>query len=154
MDRTSVENQLAIDEGKRLTVYLDSLGKPTVGIGHLVLMSDNLQVGNTITEAQCDQFFQDDLNHAIAHAEILFPNLPTYPEAVQESVVNMTYNLGQAGLAKFPKFCAAIKAQDWAGAVAQLTGTLWQKQVGPRADRIIAAIASCEDDPEETIQPA
>lgn len=127
-------------------MYLDSLGIPTGGIGHKILPCDNLKVGDAISDALIDQWFSDDLSHAITHCEIIFPDLMSYPEAIQECLVNMTFNLGANGLAgKFPKFCAAIKAKDWQEAVHQLQGTLWQKQVGARADRIIAALQFCAD---------
>ena len=37
-------------EGKSNKVYPDSVGKPTVGIGHLVTKSDNLVIGDTISD--------------------------------------------------------------------------------------------------------
>ena len=36
MDLDKLREQLTIDEGKVLEVYLDHLGLPTVGIGHLI----------------------------------------------------------------------------------------------------------------------
>ena len=38
------------EEGIKREVYLDSLGKPTVGIGHLVRPEDNLKVGQVISQ--------------------------------------------------------------------------------------------------------
>ena len=37
MNREQVQKQLAIDEGVVNEVYLDHLGYPTFGIGHLIL---------------------------------------------------------------------------------------------------------------------
>jgi GH24 family phage-related lysozyme (muramidase) len=45
-------------EGVRLVVYLDSLRKPTVGIGHLVIPADKLNVGDKITSQQVSAFFK------------------------------------------------------------------------------------------------
>ena len=140
MDRFKIEAQLRIDEGQVLSVYADSLGKLTCGIGHLLLESDGIPmvVGTPITQEQCDTFFQNDLNHAIAHCEILFQNLLALPEIAQECLVNMTFNLGAGKLATFRHFVAAVKSEDWEEAVAQLENTPWHKQVGARADRIIS----------------
>ena len=44
-----LRKQLAIDEGERLDVYNDHLDQPTVGIGHLVLPTDNLALGDNIS---------------------------------------------------------------------------------------------------------
>jgi len=40
MNREAVFEQLKIDEGVKYTIYLDHLGYPTFGVGHLVLESD------------------------------------------------------------------------------------------------------------------
>jgi|GEM_PF-2679824 len=49
-------------EGYRNTVYRDIKDYPTVGIGHLVLASDNLSVGDVIDDARVLSLFQDDYN--------------------------------------------------------------------------------------------
>lgn len=51
----------AVDrEGYKVKVYKDVKGYPTVGVGHLVRPSDNLSVGDIITEDQVVQLFYDD----------------------------------------------------------------------------------------------
>ena len=40
MDRHAVYEQLKIDEGVEYEIYLDHLGYPTFGVGHLVLETD------------------------------------------------------------------------------------------------------------------
>ena len=55
-------------EGVKTTVYLDSLKKPTVGIGHLVLPADKLKVGDTITDKQVSEFFKQDGAKALTAA--------------------------------------------------------------------------------------
>lgn len=56
------------EEGSRLQVYVDTMGRPTVGIGHLVIASDNLKVGDTITSDRQAQFFNQDANKALSLA--------------------------------------------------------------------------------------
>jgi lysozyme len=151
MDRLKIEDQLVIDEGKRLVWYRDSLGKPTIGIGHLILASDNLPEGSTISEQRCGNLFQEDLDKAIAGATGLFPYLYSFPEPIQESIVNMVFNMGAKGLAKFRNFIAAINNSNYNEAADQLVDSLWYKQVGKRAVRIVAAVRGCADTGEETI---
>jgi len=45
-------------EGKRNTVYLDTVGKPTVGVGH---MDESLVVGDVWTDEQVEATLQADL---------------------------------------------------------------------------------------------
>lgn len=47
--------------GMRLDVHDDGFGYATVGVGHLVMDSDNLKIGDTITRKQAEAFLQDDL---------------------------------------------------------------------------------------------
>lgn len=47
-------------EGYELVVYRDIYGNPTVGLGHLLKSSDNLKVGDVITDQQALQYFYDD----------------------------------------------------------------------------------------------
>jgi lysozyme len=54
-------NFIKKEEGVRNTVYRDSRGLPTVGVGHLVRIADNLSVGDTITPQEVDTFLHDDL---------------------------------------------------------------------------------------------
>ena len=49
------------EEGSRTTVYHDSRGFLTVGVGHLVLPQDDLHFGDKITPQQVDKFLQKDL---------------------------------------------------------------------------------------------
>lgn len=60
----STEDLLTEFEGRSNVVYLDETGKPTVGIGHLVLPNDMLSVGQKITDAEVDDYFRRDTNDA------------------------------------------------------------------------------------------
>ena len=143
MDINKLKAILSIDEGCERTVYLDTLGNKTVGIGHEVQPEDNLNLGDTITQTQCDNFFATDINKAI-NACIKSPVIPyiTQPEAIQESLVDMYFNMG-SNLTGFTTFLSLIKAGNYSAAADDLKGTLWAKQVGSRAVRIEAAIRSC-----------
>ena len=53
LDRNNVFEQLKIDEGVVNEIYLDHLGYPTFGVGHLVLESDpehGQEVGTPVSE--------------------------------------------------------------------------------------------------------
>src|SRR5262245_54031382 len=65
----SLEQLLRQREGVRTKVYLDSLKKPTVGIGHLVTPADKLKVGDEITDKQVSEFFKKDSAKALSAAK-------------------------------------------------------------------------------------
>jgi len=143
MDRKRLEAQLVEDEGKRLIVYKDSLGFPTVGIGHLVTKADGLFVGDTISDERCDALFQADLDNTIKFIQAYHQTLMAYegqPDTVQEAIVNMCFNLGIKGLLGFPHFLADLAAKNYEAAAHELETSLWSKQVGARAARIVSVI--------------
>jgi GH24 family phage-related lysozyme (muramidase) len=51
---------LKVVEGYRNAVYADSKGIPTVGIGHRVMDSDNLSLGDVVDDSQVQAFFTAD----------------------------------------------------------------------------------------------
>ena len=146
MDREKLTDELTLDEGKKLKVYRDSLGILSVGIGHMILPGDMIPEGSEISEERCMELFNHDLEHAIRYANIMFGDLETYPELIQEVLVNLMFNLGPTRLGKFKHFVAAIKNRDYIAAGNELEDSTWYKQVGPRADRLIAMVDSCADE--------
>ncbi len=65
----SLEELLRKREGVETKVYLDSRGKPTVGIGHLVKTEDKLKVGDEITDQRVSEFFKKDSAAALSAAK-------------------------------------------------------------------------------------
>ncbi|MDE2101612.1 MAG: hypothetical protein KGL39_30480 [Patescibacteria group bacterium] len=50
----------------------------------------------------------------------LYPGYDTFPDAAKLGLIDMAYNLGVYGLANnYPKFNAAVRAQDWATAATE-----------------------------------
>ena len=67
-NKDNVFEQLKVDEGVVNEVYLDHLGLPTFGVGHLVLESDpehGQPVGTPVNEERVRQCFDRDLDIAI-----------------------------------------------------------------------------------------
>jgi lysozyme len=55
----------------------------------------------------------------------------------QAALVNMVYNLGARGLSSFKNMLRCIRFGDWVGAAREAKHSLWYKQVGKRARRIV-----------------
>ena len=118
MDRNAVFEQLKIDEGVVNEIYLDHLGYPTFGVGHLVLESDpehGQEVGTPISEERVKDCFEKDLDLAISECVALYGAdvWEAFPGEVQEILVNMMFNMGRTRLSKFKNFNSALSVGDW-----------------------------------------
>lgn len=140
MNRDNVYEQLKIDEGVKYEIYLDHLGLPTFGIGHLILDCDpeeGLEVGTAVSEERVRLCFENDLDDAIAECQILYDDWDSLPGEVQEILVNMMFNMGRPRLSKFKNFNAAISRKDWQEASKEGRDSLWYRQVTNRAERLM-----------------
>lgn len=130
---TLLKAQLIVDEGRENKMYKDSVGVPTIGIGH------NLR-DDPISDAAVDQIFIDDIAPIEAECRKLYPVFDVFSDARKAAVMNMCFNLGEGGLAGFNTFNAMMNAGQYVQAADDLKTTLWSKQVGARAVRIETAI--------------
>ena len=146
MNRESVYEQLKIDEGVVYEIYEDHLGYATFGVGHLVLESDpefGQDVGTPVSEERVRECFEKDLDTAISECVVLYGDAwETFPGEVQEVLVNMLFNLGRPRLTKFKNFNKNILEHNWAGAAPEGLDSLWARQVGPRANRLMERLES------------
>ena len=88
--------ELAEDEGCKYTVYLDHLGLPTVGIGHLITEADpehGCSVGTEVSEERVQALFRRDVAITIEDCQRLYPNFDKMPEEVQLIIANMMFNI-------------------------------------------------------------
>lgn len=144
MNRTRLYETLREDEGVRYEVYLDHLGYPTIGVGHLIKDCDpefECEVGTKVSEERVEELFQSDVELMIVECNILFgSDWEELPEEVQEILVNMMFNLGRTRLSKFKNFIAAVREHDWARAAVEGRDSLWYRQVTNRAERLMTRL--------------
>ena len=96
MNVDKLREELKVDEGVKYEIYLDHLGLPTFGIGHLILESDpehGQPVGTPISEDRVNECFASDTNTMLKECNVLFPDFETLPEEVQLIIANMMFNL-------------------------------------------------------------
>jgi lysozyme len=135
-----VREQLVQDEGQCLKVYLDAECNLTVGIGHRVLPSDNLKLGDTIDYIRCYELFNRDLEIAVAGVQNLIPAGVFVPADIHAVLVNMAFNLGQTKLAGFTHMLMAVKVQDWKHMAMEMIDSRWFDQVKSRAGRLVNVV--------------
>ena len=140
MDLEVLREQIEADEGCKYEIYLDHLGLPTFGIGHLVTESDeeyNQPVGTTITADRVAECFNKDVRTVLEDCEKLYPDFDSLPEEVQLIIANMMFNMGYPRLSKFKGMKAGVDARDWQQAADEMVDSKWYRQVTNRAERLV-----------------
>ena len=131
------------DEGCVYAVYLDHLGKPTCGIGHLIVEGDaeyGWPVGAPVSEERVAELFEQDVKYAISDAMWLHPDLDDMPGDAQITIISLAFQLGLPRYQKFEKHHAAIEARDWKEAAAQLRNSKLYRQTPQRTERHAARL--------------
>ena len=126
-------------EGKRYDVYLDSVGKPTVGIGHLVLKEDNLKVGDRVTDKQIAIWFDKDIKKALNKAIIQCQELNIHDEEIVNIFTSANFQLGDFK-SVFSASFDLIKNKRYSKAILNIASSKWMQQSPIRAGDMISAI--------------
>ena len=112
--------------------YADSLGKMTIGYGHLITKGENFT--NGITEDEADKLLSRDLANVVLQVQSLKLNLP---DDWNDFIIIMVFQLGLSGVLKFKKMLLALKAKDYTEAIKQAKDSLWYKQTPNRIDDMV-----------------
>jgi len=147
MNIDELREELKEDEGCKYEIYLDHLGLPTFGIGHLVTEWDEeygKPVGTPVSEERVNNCFKVDVEGTISECQKLFNNFDDLPKEVQKICANMMFNMGRPRLSGFKKFIAALENKDWQECAVQMEDSRWHKQVTNRANRLISRMRAVE----------
>ena len=125
-------------EGYEKKVYLDSLGKPTIGYGFLV---ESLELDIDIC--------REILKRKLEQNELsLIRNLEFYrdlPRPVKDILQNMFYQLHYK-LFKFKKTLRFIEDGDYKSASDEMLDSLWAKQTPRRASELSIRMSEVQNE--------
>ena len=130
-----MREQLILHEGLKLTPYRCTSDKLTIGVGR------NLD-DRGISEETAMQMLDEDIN--IVHGELLkaIPDFDNLDETIQESLVDLAFNMGTPTMLTFKDTLAALKGQQMCIASRELLNSRYARQVGKRAETIADNIRS------------
>ena len=135
MNKDKLRQELAEDEGCKYEIYLDHLGLPTFGIGHLVVEGDpehGQPVGTAVDEERVRQVFSLDIASTLDECQVLYPDFDDLPEEAQLIIANMMFNMGSPRLSKFKGMKAGVDAKDWNRAADEMVDALVRPSHQPR----------------------
>lgn len=135
------------NEGTRLTVYDDANGKP-IGPGSHVIGNPTVGIGTLIcapggiTNAEAELLLANRVKIATVAAKRLAPGLIDDEPERFDVVVEMAFQLGMSGLAKFTNTLKAINHGRWDDAADGMLASLWARQTPTRATALAEVMRS------------
>ena len=130
-------------EGYRNKVYLDTLNKRTVGVGHLCV-EDFWEDDKEYEEKFLMTILEHDLQSAIKSAEELCEGYNISDDA-KIIIIEMIFQLGKSGVSKFRNMWKAL-AEDppnYHVASIEMLDSRWAKQTPNRAQEMSDHMKSC-----------
>ena len=130
-------------EGYRNKVYLDTLGKRTVGVGHLCV-EDFWEDGKEYEESFLMDILQKDLQGSIDGAEDLCKGLKISDDA-KILIIEMIFQLGKKGVSKFRNMWKALQQDppQYDMAATEMLDSRWAKQTPNRAKEMSNHMRDC-----------
>ena len=147
MDLEKLREELEIDEGCKYEIYLDHLGYPTFGIGHLITDDDpeyGWEVGTSIDTVRVHETFESDIEGVLSDCAKLYSDFRDLPEEAQRVIANMMFNMGLTRLSKFKNMKLSVDARDWDVAADEMRDSRWYYQVPNRAKRLVERMRNIE----------
>ena len=131
-------------EGYRNKVYLDTLGKRTVGVGHLCT-EDWWEDDKEYEEEFLMKILEEDLQEAIEGASTLMlqHDCSDIDEKAHEILIEMVFQLGKNGVSKFRNMWKALAEKNYIGASCEMLDSKWAKQTPNRAKSMAELMKSC-----------
>jgi len=136
----TLREELERDEGRVDSIYLDHLGYPTFGIGHLITDDDpehGSPVDTPVSDLRVVEAFEDDVQNVLTDCEKLYIQWEHLPEEVQLIIANMMFNMGYPRLSKFKGMKRGVDNRNWNQAADEMVDSRWYNQVTKRADRLV-----------------
>ena len=129
-------------EGYRNKVYLDTLGKRTVGVGHLCV-EDFWEDDKEYEEKFLMTILEHDLESAIKGAKDLMSEngCMDIDEVAEEIIIEMVFQLGKTGVSKFRNMWKHLSALEYSDAASEMLDSRWAKQTPNRAQDMSAQMA-------------
>ena len=129
----NLERQLRGDEGVKACAYADSLGYTTIGVGRLI---DARKPGSGLRPDEISYLLNNDINDRVTALTAQLPWFSGLDEARQGVLLNMSLQLGTAGLLAFKTTLGNVQAGAYDLAASNMLLSKWATQTPARAGRL------------------
>ena len=130
---------LVADEGLSLKLYLDTLGRWTIGYGRCLSTAG-------ISREEAEMMLDHDITRAVnAAAEVVGRDVyGALNSPRQAALASMAFQMGRRGLEGFKRMLRAVRAGDWQTAHDEALASDWAKQTHTRAVKIAGMLLKGE----------
>jgi GH24 family phage-related lysozyme (muramidase) len=143
MNYEDVKNRIKKHEGFVAKVYLDSLGKATIGYGHLLTEEDDFVEGVIYDKDILEAMFDKDFDKAKQGMEELVGTLDI-AMAAKGIIIEMVFQLGKTGVSKFKNMFAALNEYDYTRAAEEMLNSAWYRQTPSRCEELSNLMRKCQ----------
>ena len=143
MDYQVVKNRIKKHEGFLDRVYVDILGKATIGYGHLLTEDDDFEEGIVYDKSLLENLFDKDFNRAVYNAQLLLEGIDVCDTA-REVIIEMVFQLGIGGVFKFKKMFEALRNKDYNKAADEMLNSVWYRQTPSRCEELSNLMRKCQ----------
>lgn len=161
MYEINLTDMIIFDEGFRQFMYKDTEGYWTIGVGHLLTKQTGPQSSTVALQAIKElggtesgfmsidlvkKVLAKDLQRTIDQLEKHYKTkdlalkLKSSQPIRYNALINMSFQLGVAGVAGFTKSLALLNESKWNEAAAELLNSRWARQTPKRAIRVTDVI--------------
>jgi lysozyme len=165
MAEHTLEDQLILHEGLKLSAYQCPAGYWTIGVGRnleakgltdfeqvYIFGRDGMSKQEVIerlkeqgvTTEQAMWLLANDISECIKDLKT-FTWFDQLDDVRTKVVVDMRFNLGAAGFRKFRKMIAALERDDYGTAANEMVDSAWYQQAGTRTRRLVKMMRTGED---------
>lgn len=127
-------------EGYSRNVYRDSKGILTVGIGHKVVASDGLSLGDVISDNRVTALFAQDSKKSLEAAMQQTNVLGVTDIGFIAALISVNFQLGAGWTSVHPKTWAYLKTGDGQNAIREIYSSLWYEETPERVADFATAI--------------
>ena len=137
----ALKERIKKHEGFVNEVYKDSLGKRTVGYGHLCV-EDHWEDNKKYTEEFLSGIFDEDFANANGLAMKMIGDIPLKQNS-KEVIIEMCFQLGKGGVKKFAKMLLALEERNYKKASLEMLDSRWNQQTPARCQELSKLMGNC-----------
>ncbi len=166
MVRHTIVDQLVLHEGLRQNIYKCPANDWTIGVGrnletkglspieqeHIFRehglsraeVIERFREGKTITKEEAIYLLENDIRNCKYDLN-KFPWFKDLDSVRQKVLIDMRFNLGNAGFLGFKKMIKSLEEGDYTQAGYEMKDSRWYRQVGDRGKRLVRMMVTGED---------